>query len=64
MYVDDLLNAGDSLFQAHTESTLKLFDSKPRVYDNFDFFGAQVHSLHDGSRTLSQCYFASTMKPA
>lgn len=41
-YVDDSLNAGNEDFQKHTERTLTKFGSKPRLLDNFDFYGTQV----------------------
>lgn len=64
MYVDYLLIAGNVAFQKHTEKTLKHFESKPRVYDRFDFYGAQIASHDDGSTTMTQEYYVRTMKPA
>lgn len=64
MYVDDLLNAGNVNFQKHAESTLNVFDSKPRVNDHFDFFGAQVDTLDDGTIHMTQRYYARSLKPA
>lgn len=62
MYVDDMINAGDQSFQLHAMSTLKVFESKPRVYDQFDFFGAQIRTLHDGMMSMSQRYYARTLR--
>lgn len=42
-YVDDYLNSGTPENEMISEKTLKLFESKPRIYDNFDFFGAQIN---------------------
>lgn len=36
-YVDDVLNARNVDSERRTESTLKKFDTKPRVYDSFEF---------------------------
>lgn len=38
LYVDDSLNAGTPKFENMTESTLHRFESKPRIYDSFDFY--------------------------
>lgn len=46
-YVDDSLNAGIAEFQKHTEQTLRKFESKPRVWDTFDFYGAKVNTTED-----------------
>lgn len=62
MYVDDLLNAGNAEFQLHTEATLDLFDTKARVNDSFDFFGAQIKSNPDGSTEMTQQYYARSLK--
>lgn len=63
MYVEDLLEAGDQSFQEHARSTLNLFESKPRIYDRFDFFGSQIRTLHDGTMKMSQRYYARALKP-
>lgn len=59
--VDDSLNAGDQRFEKITEATLTRFDSKPRLYDTFDFFGSQVATLDDKSISLGQPYFARNL---
>lgn len=61
-YVDDCLNAGDEAFQAHTELTLKHFESKPRTWDDFDFYGTQVNTTVDNVLTLSQPYYTRHLK--
>lgn len=37
VYVDDNFIAGYILFRQEMETSLQSFDSKPRVFDNFDF---------------------------
>lgn len=44
-YVDTCSNAETSEFEMLTEQTLAKFDYKPRVYDNFDFYGCQVATI-------------------
>lgn len=36
-YVDDGIDAGSENFETLTEQALKKFESKPRVYDLFDY---------------------------
>lgn len=64
VYADDLLNAGSLNFQSHTESTPNLFDSKPRVNDNFDFFSTQVEALDDVTNVLKRRYYSLSLKPS
>lgn len=64
MYVDNLLNARYVAYKELTSFTLTTFESKPRVYDNFEILGTQIRTLHDGSKIISQRYYARTMKPA
>lgn len=45
-YVEDNPNAGHEMFEDKSMMTLKLFEAKPRIYDNFSFFGTQVSTLH------------------
>lgn len=40
--VDDSINAGDESFEKIMQLTLVKFDSKPHVYDTFDFSGTPV----------------------
>ena len=37
-----------------TEKMLKRFDSKPRVWDNFEFFGMQIKTLAPSSFSIGQ----------
>lgn len=59
-YVDDCLHAGNEEFQKTTEVSLKKFDSKPRVYDNFDFFGTQIKT-EQGNFFVGQEYYTRNM---
>lgn len=60
-YVDDNINAGTPEFEKETEATLKKFESKPRVYDSFSFFGTQVKTLRPGVFSLSQPHYIRTI---
>lgn len=62
MYVDDFVNARDAYFHTNTELALRTFESKPRVYDDFDFLESQKRSK-DGPITITQCYYARSLKP-
>lgn len=53
-YVDDTLNVGSSEFEELTEKTLHRFESKPRVYDTFDFYGTQLHMIEPGMFGVAQ----------
>lgn len=44
-YVDDGINAGNSILENLIELTPERFESKPRVYDSFDFNGAHVSTV-------------------
>lgn len=61
MYVDNCLNARDLEFEKLNELTLSIFDSKPRVYDSFDFFGTQLVTLKSRYFHVSQKYYATTI---
>lgn len=47
-YVEDSLNAGTLAFERLSESMLIELDSKPRLYDTFDFYSSQIHTLKQG----------------
>lgn len=55
-YADDSLNAGNESFEASTERTLNLFESKPCVYGNFDFFGTKISTTKMGEFFIGQKY--------
>lgn len=61
-YVDDCLNADDEDFQRHTEAVLHRFDSKPRVINDFDFYGVQVNTQKSGQLTLSVVLYRSAKR--
>lgn len=44
MLVDDGLICGNENFQILTEATLQKFDSRPRQWDNVDFYGLRIES--------------------
>lgn len=60
-YVDDNVNAGDQEFQHETLTTLEKFDSKPRVFDNFSFFGTQIKTVGHCDFMLTQEHYAKAM---
>lgn len=62
IYVYDLFNEVDSYFQRHTESTLRTFQSKPGIYVDFYFFGAQIEPK-DGPNSMTQLYYARSLNP-
>lgn len=61
VYVDDNLNAGTTEFEEMTRESLEKFDSKPRVYDDFAFFGSDVSTSAPGSFLLSQSRYAKRL---
>lgn len=63
MYVDDGCLAGNETMQRLTELTLKRFDSKPREWDTFEFFGTSVRTLKQGTFSISQKLYASKLRP-
>lgn len=42
VHADDTLLAGKEKFEQTTEKMTELFDSKPKVFDNFDFLGLRI----------------------
>lgn len=61
MYVDDSINAGNERFEQLTEMTLQKFESKPRTYDDFDFFGAQIRTILPHTFTFDQRHYSSNL---
>lgn len=58
MYIDGSLNSGTPEFEKLSGKTLTRFESKPRVYDKSDFFGAPIDTTKDAVLSLTQtCYF-------
>ena len=64
-FVDQCLLGGNSAFQAATESTLRVFEAKPRQMDNMEFVGVRVTSTLATPRTftLDQTQYATTLEP-
>lgn len=60
-YVDDSLNSRTPEFEKLSESTLKMFESKPRLYDRFDFFGAQIDTSNGAVLFLTQSYYINSL---
>lgn len=60
-YVDDSINGGKGRFQDMTMNTLRKFESKPRIYDTFDFFGMQIETRADGILCMNQKYYANNL---
>lgn len=60
-YVDDNVNAGTSFFEKVTSKSLKSFDPKPRVYDEFEFLSSKVSTTSSGGFTLSQHRYESIL---
>lgn len=54
IYVDDNIHVGNRNFEETNEESLKRFDSKPRVYDNFDFFGTVNKKTKRGEFAVTQ----------
>ncbi|OSX79162.1 hypothetical protein BU14_0085s0013 [Porphyra umbilicalis] len=64
-FVDDCFLGGNAAFQAATESTLRVFEAKPRQMDNMEFVGVRVTSTLATPRnfTLDQTQYATTLEP-
>lgn len=60
-YVDDSINAGNDLLERLTELTLKQFESKSRVYDKFDSYGAHVSATSKHTFQLDQRYYVTNL---
>lgn len=59
-----LNNDGNLSFQEHTKSTSKLFYSKRRVQNDFDFFASDIQTIKYWTFTVTQKYYSSTLKPS
>lgn len=49
IYVDDGLNAETSALEQLTDTTMKQYAVKERIYDNFGFFGVHIITTADWS---------------
>lgn len=56
-YIYDNMNAGDEHFQVESKLTLITFESKPRTYNSFSFFGTQVAMTQTGMFVLQQAHY-------
>ena len=54
MYVEDILLGGNDDMQELTKLSLKTFDSKERIGDNFKFFRTSFETHADGSSSVTQ----------
>ena len=63
MCVDDGCLAGDKVMQSLTELTLQRFDSRPREWDNFEFFGTSIFTVKNGHFLVSQKAYINRLKP-
>lgn len=61
IYFDENLIAGTPLFEKLTSESLKRFDSKPRVYDAFEFFGSRISTTSLGEFERSQQRYAKRL---
>lgn len=60
-YVDDQLNAGTKDFIKMTDSTLRTFESKPRLFDRFDFYGMQFETVSPQLSRINQEHYAKNL---
>lgn len=58
-HVDDTLSAGDASFEKLSQLTGKVFDAKPRQYENLTFAGVTVETMEDGSRLMHQADYGN-----
>lgn len=54
IYVDYNLNSGTKYSEEVTKESLHIFYSKPRIYDEFYFFGIHISTAFPGEFFLSQ----------
>lgn len=63
MSAGDALNSVTPELKKFSEKTLTRFEAKPRMYDKFDFFGAQMDTAKDAVLCLTQRYYINNLKP-
>lgn len=63
LYVDDGMLAGNRFFQSLTTKTMKTFESNPRIYSPFTFFGCECSQSEDYTGYLSQSKYLAHIKP-
>lgn len=61
-HVDDTLSGGDPSFEKTTRLTGKIFDVKPREYDNVTFAGVTILTRNDGSRVMHQAEYGKKLE--
>lgn len=62
-YMDVYLNSETPEFEKISERTLKLFESKPWVYDEFDFLGAHIETTENAVLSLTKSYYINSLEP-
>ena len=62
IYVDDAINCGPPQFLKEGEMTASKFESKPPVFDEFNFTGMYFKTTEDGFK-ISQEHYAKRLKP-
>ena len=61
-YVDDMLQAGDDLFQKETQKTGQKFEYRDLEPDNVVFAGLSISSIENTEYTIHQKNYCTTMK--
>lgn len=61
-YFDDNINAGTKKFQKEAELSLKIFEPKPREYDNFTFFGTEISTDRPNEYSLCQSHYIRALE--
>lgn len=61
IYVDGNLNDGNVSFKNMTAERLSRFDSKPRVYGEFEFFCSNIATTGSSPFPLSQSLYANKL---
>ena len=63
MCVDDGCLAGNEAMQELTKLTLQTFESRPREWDNFDFFGTSISTVRSSHFRISQKAYIGRQRP-
>ena len=63
MCVDDGCLAGNELTQELTELALQKFESRPREWEYFDFFGTSISTVRSSHFKISQKDYIGKLKP-
>lgn len=62
VYADDELICGNEKMHSLISETLKRFETKPLVYDEFDFFGTHIKKLSGSQFSIDQSLYISRLK--